>query len=573
MKSYLRCETGVAERGCGVTFRPVPRLLCRAVAAPLVVAALAAGVLATTAAPALADDATTLTVVGTSDVYDSNLVQSVIKPGFEAAYPGVTLNYVSKGTGAAIAYAEQGSASAMIVHAASLENQFVGQGYSLEDYGRAIFWGDYVLLGPKSDPAKVKANAPRDIVAAFQRVAAAGVKGKATFVSRGGTPGTTVQEHALWALTTGVPTCTVSDVNGGGTAPSTTSGACPVVPTNPGWYKTTGLTQGPNIINADTCNYPSGGCYVFTDRGTYQYLQSTGQAQNLQIVTQNNKAAAPGGTTALVNSFHAYAVNPAKFADNPNVQLNPTAAQNFLNWITAPGSQAAIGAYLANSPQGAPFIPSAAPRITTAYSPKTVPAGKTLTVSGSVSNVVPGTPALTNVPVHLLFTPATGGGPIEVANAVTASDSGRYTMSYKPNASGTYTVTSDPVTKIEEPDLTPPFGDKLAAGTSSASPVVPVAASVSITSVKGGTGVITGKAAIAPAVTQKAGQLRLFVSTDGGTTFTQASSPVTLPVGGPRTVTFTYAVPTGTYVVQLHYVNDGVVTEGTSAPSAAVTVS
>ena len=154
-----------------------------------------------------ADDANTLTVVGTSDVFDSNLVQAVLEPGFEAAYPQYDLNYVSKGTGAAIAYAEAGTASAMLVHAASLENQFVDQGYSAEQYGRAIFWGDYVLLGPASDPAGVMSDAPHDVAKAFEDIAAAGALGQANFVSRGGTPGTTVQEHAIWALTNDVTTC------------------------------------------------------------------------------------------------------------------------------------------------------------------------------------------------------------------------------------------------------------------------------------------------------------------------------------------------------------------------------
>src|SRR5262245_386540 len=122
--------------------------------------------------PAGADDASTLTVVGTSDVFDSNLVQAVIKPGFEAAHPGVTLNYVSKGTGAAIDFAQAGTASALIVHAAALENQFVANGYSLEQYGRAIFWGDYVLLGPASDPAGIAASAGHDIATAFEKIAA-----------------------------------------------------------------------------------------------------------------------------------------------------------------------------------------------------------------------------------------------------------------------------------------------------------------------------------------------------------------------------------------------------------------
>ena len=78
---------------------------------------------------AQADTSSTLTVVGTSDVQDSGLVPDLIKPMFQKAYPQFTLNYVSLGTGAAINYAEAGTASALIVHAASLENQFVARDF------------------------------------------------------------------------------------------------------------------------------------------------------------------------------------------------------------------------------------------------------------------------------------------------------------------------------------------------------------------------------------------------------------------------------------------------------------
>ena len=61
---------------------------------------------------ASADESGVLTVVGTSDVFDSNLVQTVLEPGFEKAYPQYDLQYVSKGTGAAIAYADRVATSA-----------------------------------------------------------------------------------------------------------------------------------------------------------------------------------------------------------------------------------------------------------------------------------------------------------------------------------------------------------------------------------------------------------------------------------------------------------------------------
>ena len=431
---------------------------------PVLVAAALAIVLPAALMPGMtqADDASTLTVVGTSDIFDSSLVQNVLKPGFEGAFPQYTLNYVSKGTGAAIDYAEAGTASALIVHAASLENEFVAQGYSTEKYGRAIFWGDFVLLGPSGDPAGVMTNAPHDIVGAFQRVAAAGAAGTANFVSRGGTPGTTVQEHAIWALTTGVTTCTVSATNGGGTVPSTTTGDCPSSTSFPSWYHSTGLTQGPNIVNADACNYPGSNCYLLTDRGTFSYLQSTGAVHNLKIVTRDNAPTATGGGSLLVNSFHAYALNRAKFAGNPNVAINRPGATAFLNWVTSPVAQAAIGRYL-SAGGDPPFLPDAAPSLNNARLPASVQGGRSITVRGTLSNVVPGTPALGGVRVSLqrVGTGVSGPERTTVASALTDS-TGHYAITYQPERSQAYWVKVDQIAKVENSTLSPVFGDLLA---------------------------------------------------------------------------------------------------------------
>ncbi|MGZ4476639.1 MAG: substrate-binding domain-containing protein, partial [Nocardioides sp.] len=118
----------------------------------------------------------TLAIVGTSDIADSNLFAAVLKPGFEKAYPQYTVTYQGNATAQAMAFAKTGQFSALIVHAASLENQFVADGFSTEPYGRAIFWGDFVLLGPKNDPAGVMSGgtATADPAAAFAKIAAAG---------------------------------------------------------------------------------------------------------------------------------------------------------------------------------------------------------------------------------------------------------------------------------------------------------------------------------------------------------------------------------------------------------------
>ena len=429
---------------------------------------------------AQADTPSTLTVVGTSDVQDSGLVPNLIKPMFEKAFPAFTLNYVSVGTGVAISDAESGVASALIVHAASLENQFVAQGFSAEPFGRAVFYGDYVLLGPASDPAGVLTNAPNDIAGAFARIAAAGAAGKADFVSRGGTPGTTVQEHAIWALDAGTPglnLCDVSSTNGGGAAPSTASGPCPTTASNPSWYHTTGLTQAPNIEAANTCSFAGGNdCYVITDRGTYECLLSpscsSGQAAptNLKIVTQNNSATATGGSTLLVNSFHAYAINPAKFAGNPNVQINSTAAEDFLNFITQLSFQAQLKSYLAAGTTVGPFIADAAPTVTVSNKlPKKVKGGQKVTIRGTVVNLVPGTPALAE-PVTVSEVGSGLAAGVPVASGKTSS-TGAYSITFSPPSTGSYQVSTGKISQIENSTLSPVFGDLLQPGASTAAKI------------------------------------------------------------------------------------------------------
>jgi tungstate transport system substrate-binding protein len=410
----------------------------------------------------------TVTVVGTSDVYDSGLIQNVIKPDFEKAYPQYTLDYVPQGSGAAIDYAEAGSASGLLVHAASLENQFVADGYSAEPYGRAVFYGDYVLLGPSSDPARVTVGGKpsHDVVAAFEKIASAGAAGRANFVSRGGTPGTTVEEHGIWALTTGVGTCVVTADNGGGEMPSTSTGTCSDTGDPPSWYHSTGLTQGPNIINADVCNYPTASgnnnCYVLTDRGTYQYLVDQHELKDMTVVADDNAATAPGGPTLLVNSFHAYAVNPAKFTGKSGVHINLAGATALLNWLTSPAGQAAVSGYQQSDPGGPSFIGDAHPALRASRSPSGTAAGGQVTVRGRLVNIVPGTPALNGVRITLSGRTAAGSSPTEVTSATTDAD-GRFVLRFNPESGVAYTVSSPSISKIEigPPKLDPPFGDLL----------------------------------------------------------------------------------------------------------------
>jgi tungstate transport system substrate-binding protein len=547
---------------CGGSFAAMPtRYALSRRRTAIALAAVTAVVAATTvsASPASADKSNTLTVVGTSDVFDSNLIQSVIKPGFEAAYPGITLNYVSLGTGAAIAYAEAGNASALLVHAPSLENQFVAAGYSSKPAGDALFWGDYVLLGPQSDPVGIATKAPHDIAKAFELVAAAGAKHEANFVSRGGTPGTTVQEHAIWGLTKTVKTCTVSTANGGGESPSKTTGDCPASISYPNWYHATGLTQGPNIVNADACNYSGGNCYVLTDRGTYNYLQSTGAAQNLKIVTRNNSATARGGIALLVNSFHAYSVNPDAFPDT--VKINKAGALDFLHWVTSPAGQTAVGQYL-NGTNDPPFIPDASPRITATAPPATLIGHGSVTIKGTLSNVVPGTAILADQPVALYGTDdATPPVTTQIATTMTNS-AGKYSFTFAPKQSRTYTVETPELTQVEYPLLSPPFSDRLAPSSTVAGSTQMVGLP-QITRATPMSGALKLAGTTAPARPDANGKLTLYATKDGGSEMVIGTMPLS---AGGTDFTKVFPIASGNYTYRVAYSDDPYIAQGFSAP-------
>jgi ABC-type tungstate transport system permease subunit len=509
--------------------------------------------------PAAAASTTAVNIVGTSDVSDSNLIQSVISPGFAAAYPQYTLNYIAKGTGAAITYAESGAADGLIVHAESLENQLVDPGvgmpsFSNEPAGRAIFYGDFVLLGPANDPADVIANDPHDIVDAFKAIANAGAAGKADFVSRGGTPGTTVEEHQIWQYltdTTGTSTvsglsfCQLSAANGGGYSPSTATGACPASIAYPSWYHATGLTQGPNIEAGDTCNFTNAtkvgnnDCYVLTDRGTFDYLESTHAISKLQVVTRDDTATAPGGDTLLTNYFHAYAINPA--AVPAASSLDVTGATDFLNYLTSPAAQTAVSAYLTGvNGDTAPFTGDAAP-VVTASEPKTPMQGGTRqTIHGQLINVAPATPSLASQPVTLVVT---SHGVTSKVGTATTDATGHYSLSFKPATSGAYRVQTGELTQVENASLTPTFSDQLAPSSVPVGNLV-VKAHPAITKATVRNAALSVTGSLHPLVLVSTGTVSLLLKAPGASSF--------------RTVkTVTVAKDTKTFSLSVHLAKPG----------------
>src|ERR1700742_777422 len=157
-------------------------------------ALVSAAVAACLVAPATAA-ADTIRVQSTTDTVDAGLVEGMLRSAYKAAQPGDTLDYTAVGTGKALHNARAGLADVVITHAPSLEASFFNDGYSL-GRGRQIFYSDYVIVGPKDDPAGVGAKGhAHDAIGAFEDIAAAGDANPnaVRFKSRGDNSGTNVQ--------------------------------------------------------------------------------------------------------------------------------------------------------------------------------------------------------------------------------------------------------------------------------------------------------------------------------------------------------------------------------------------
>jgi tungstate transport system substrate-binding protein len=155
-----------------------------------------------------------------------------------------------------------------------------------------VMYNDFVLIGPKNDPAAVRG---KDIVEALKKVSAAG----APFISRGDKSGTHAAELRYWTL------AGATDTKGGG-------------------YKECGCGMGPALNIGSSAN-----AYVLADRGTWLNFKNRG---DLAVLVE--------GDTRLYNQYGVMAVNPAKYP-----HLKAAEAQKFVDWITSPAGQSTIAAY------------------------------------------------------------------------------------------------------------------------------------------------------------------------------------------------------------------------------------
>ncbi|PUE11263.1 tungsten ABC transporter substrate-binding protein [Limnohabitans sp. T6-5] len=247
--------------------------------------ALVCAVLAVSASWAQAQS---IVMSSTTSTEQSGLFAHLL-PAFKKA-SGLDVKVVALGTGQALDMARRGDADVVFVHDQAAEEKFVAEGFGLKRL--PVMYNDFVLIGPKADPAGTKG---RDIVAALAKVAAS----NAAFVSRGDKSGTHAAELRYWKM------ANLDSAKGGG-------------------YRECGCGMGPALNIAS-----SQGAYVLADRGTW--LNFKNRADLVVLVE---------GDQRLFNQYGVMVVNPAK---HPHVKQAD--AQKFVDWVTSAAGQANIADY------------------------------------------------------------------------------------------------------------------------------------------------------------------------------------------------------------------------------------
>lgn len=261
------------------------------------------GIALTWTGVASAQTAPSIVVASTTSTEQSGLFGYLL-PAFKQA-SGIDVKVVAVGTGQAIDMGRRGDADVLFVHDKPAEEKFVADGFATQRYD--VMYNDFVLIGPKSDPVRVKG---RDVVAALQKIA----QGNALFISRADKSGTHSAELRYWKLA-------------GAEAARGTG------------YRECGCGMGPALNMASSM-----GAYVLSDRGTWLSFKNKG---DLAVLVE--------GDQRLFNQYGVMLVSAAKY---PHVKS--AEGQKFVDWVLSPAGQTTIAGYKINGESL--FFPNAVAR-------------------------------------------------------------------------------------------------------------------------------------------------------------------------------------------------------------------
>jgi tungstate transport system substrate-binding protein len=239
-----------------------------------------------------------IVVSSTTSTQDSGLFGYIL-PLFKQK-TGIDVKVVAQGTGQALDTGRRGDADVVFVHAKSAEEKFLAEGEGVKRY--PVMYNDFVLIGPKSDPAGIRGM--KDVAKALETIK----NKRAPFISRGDKSGTHMAELALWNKDAGID---IEKEKGP-------------------WYKSIGQGMGAALNTARASN-----AYGVSERGTWISFKNKG---DLIIAVEGDKR--------LFNQYGVMLVNPAK---HPNVKKE--LGQAFIDWLISPDGQKVIASYKINSEQ------------------------------------------------------------------------------------------------------------------------------------------------------------------------------------------------------------------------------
>lgn len=233
-----------------------------------------------------------LIIASTTSTQNSGLFDILIPAYKKSTLYNVSVEVIAVGTGKALRIAKKGEADVLFVHEPFREEKFLSEGYGVNR--RLVMHNDFVILGPKSDPAHIKGV--KSAIDAFELLADKG----AAFVSRGDDSGTNIKELDIW------------DDAG-------------VDPKGKDWYVEAGAKMGDTLVLADQKK-----AYVLSDRGTFLNYEPK---IRLKIMVESDPL--------LKNQYSVMAVSPAKF---PSVRYRE--AMDFIAFVTSSEGQKIIASYI-----------------------------------------------------------------------------------------------------------------------------------------------------------------------------------------------------------------------------------